>query len=401
MLRCELLGRGDWEIVAHDFRRMKVMAIRLMTVQSASELDRVTWNHLARDASPMMEWEYFLALENSGVVSAATGYHPCHLVAYLDGEPVALAPLYSRDRAWVEFGDGGLLEFLTRVTGVSFNQGFVGSTPFTPVPGYRWLCRFDLDREMVFSVLLEEIERLCESRGLLSCRFYFVSPDVPEFHALLRKRGYLSFATDYSLWQNQRYGDFEDYLKSLKSSKRTKIRRELREIRQQRINLQFVAGDDVPAEFYRDIHQLYRRTWFKHMGNGMPPFLNEAFFTLLGEYFGHRSKFCVAVRDSERLAMALFYEKAQCLYGRYWGSFQDLPFLHFATCYYHPIQYAIQKEITLVDPGFGGDHKLLRGFTNTSAIHFVKFFGEQPRRLALSVLRAMHDRRDSVRGNTE
>jgi len=85
------------------------MALRFETFSRVEDIDKALWNELATSASPMMEWEYFNALEKSNSVSAERGYRPCHLVAYSDGEPVAMAPLYERDRAWVEFGDGGLI----------------------------------------------------------------------------------------------------------------------------------------------------------------------------------------------------------------------------------------------------------------------------------------------------
>ena len=40
---------------------------------------------------------------------------------------------------WVEFGDGGLIEFLTELTGLPFSHGLVGNIPYTPIPGYDFL----------------------------------------------------------------------------------------------------------------------------------------------------------------------------------------------------------------------------------------------------------------------
>ena len=87
----------------------------------------------------MMEFEYLHALEKSGSISADKGYSPSHLALYDGSNIVAIAPLYQRDRAWVEFGDGGLMEFLTELTGLPFSSGLVGSIPYTPVPGYDFL----------------------------------------------------------------------------------------------------------------------------------------------------------------------------------------------------------------------------------------------------------------------
>ena len=36
--------------------------------------------------------------------------------------------------------------------------------------------------------------------------------------------------------------------------------------------------------------------------------------------------------------------KGAVFYGRYWGSSQPRPFLHFEACYYTPIQLAIEAR---------------------------------------------------------
>jgi uncharacterized protein len=363
--------------------------LQFSTYTSAEAVGKEEWNRLAVAASPMMEWEYFYALEASGVVCEPRGYRPCHLVAYQDDQAVALAPLYERDRAWVEFGDGGLLESLSEMTGIPFNFGLVGTIPFTPVPAYQFLHSAAVEPVPIFRSLLDYVDYYCESRHLLTSRLYFVASAQPELHALLREKGYIHLRTEYSLWFNRNYADFEDYLRSLKAHRRAKIKREWREIREHGITIRMVSGLDAPAEYYDAVYELYGRTWNKHMGSRLQPFLNESFFHLLAEHFGHRSTFAVADQDARKVAMALFYAKAETLYGRYWGCFEEIPFLHFATCYYRPIEYAIEQRMTMMDPGFGGEHKLLRGYETVPAHHYLKFYGVRQRQIAHSILRQM------------
>ena len=362
------------------------MAVHFKTFSHVEAIDRKVWNRLAKDASPIMEWEYFYSLEKSGSVSEARGYQQSHLVAYVDEEPVALAPLYERDRAWVEFGDGGLIEFLTELTGLPFHKGIVGTIPFTPVPGYQFLHRSDVAPTQAYKLLLNYIDYLCESRGLSTSRIYFVTPASSQLHSLLQQSGYISLRSEYCLWFNRDYREFEDYLKSFKSNRRTKIKRELKSIRDQGIDIRMVQGTEAPAAYYDTSFQLYERTWLKHMGTEIRPFLNEAFFHLLRDTFRHRTSFSVACRAREQIAMALFYHKSDSMYGRYWGSFQDIPFLHFATCYYHPIDFAIRTGMRVMDPGFGGEHKLIRGYEVVPVHHYLKFYGEKNRRIATSIL---------------
>ena len=377
--------------------RKEMMAIQFKTYSSAEAVGQEDWNRLALAANPMMEWEYFHALEASGAVSERKGYRPCHLVAYQDHQPIALAPLYERERAWVEFGDGGLLELMSNVTGIPFNVGVVGTIPFTPVPAYQFLHSSTVEPMPALRSLLDYLDTYCESQRLTTSRLYFVASAQPQLHTLLREKGYVHLQTEYSLWFNRNYAHFEDYLGSLKSSRRTKIRREWREIRAQGIAIRMVSGEDAPSEYYDSVYQLYGKTWSKHMGSRIVPFLNDRFFGLLADSFRHRSTFAVAEQDARRVAMALFYVKGKTFYGRYWGCFEEIPFLHFATCYYRPIEYAIEQGMTMMDPGFGGEHKLLRGYETVPAHHYIKFYGARQQRIAHSILREMSLRNPLLR----
>ena len=351
------------------------------------EIPSREWNRLAVDSAPMLEFEYLHALEKSGSVSADRSYNPAHLAFYNGSKIVAIAPLYQRDRAWVEFGDGGLIEFLTEMTGLPFGSGLVGSIPYTPVPGYDFLVE-GRDSPKIYSDLLDKIDEISKERSLSTTRFYFVNPESA-LNSILIGHGYLRMSSAHLLWFNRGYRSFDDFLLSFRSSRRTKIKREWRSIRDSGINLEMVSGPDAPSSFYHELYLLYRRTWTKHMGPGIRPFLNESFFMLLGESFRHRCNFSVSQMSGKRIAMALFYNKAEKLYGRYWGSFRDVPFLHFATCYYYPILYAIEKDVRMIDPGFGGEHKTIRGFEDAHAYHYLKFYDENQRRIAFAVLDQM------------
>lgn len=365
------------------------MASTFRIFPSSESVPTQLWNRLALRANPMMEWEYYHALEKSGSVSADCGYTPSHLVAYDGGVPVALAPLYERDRAWVEFGDGGLLEFLTEFTGMPYHRGLLGAIPFTPVPGYQFLHDTTLSRHDGCRLLLAEIDSLCDSKGYLTSRIYFVASDDDAMHSALKESGYIILQNQYSYWFNRNYRSYEDYLRSFKSSRRTKIRREMREVKQLGIDLQMIPGEEVPREWFIFMHELYLHTWKKHMGEGIRPFLNRPFFDRLAEDYRHRTLFSVARTSDETLALAIFYHKKDKMYGRYWGSTREVPFLHFSTCYYSPIAWAIRNGISMMDPGFGGEHKLIRGFESVPVYHYVKFHGTEHKRIAMTVLRRL------------
>ena len=72
-------------------------------------------------------------------------------------------------------------------------------------------------------------------------------------------------------------------------------------------------------------------------------------------------------------------EKNSVFYGRYWGAFEEVPFLHFNVCYYAAIEHCIAAEVLRFEPGAGGDFKQLRGFDPqpTRSAHFFAHPGLQ------------------------
>jgi predicted N-acyltransferase len=83
------------------------------------------------------------------------------------------------------------------------------------------------------------------------------------------------------------------------------------------------------------------------------------------------------IAGGKRVAGALFFESAQGLYGRYWGTDTHIDLLHFETAYYAGIDRAIAKNLPLFEAGAQGEHKLLRGFepSPTYSAHWIRHPG--------------------------
>jgi len=78
--------------------------------------------------------------------------------------------------------------------------------------------------------------------------------------------------------------------------------------------------------------------------------------------------------QAEPLGLAMFFRKNNSLYGRYWGSAGEIDSLHFNTCYYAPIEWAIANGISRFDPGVGSDHKVRRGFQADANYSLHRFY---------------------------
>ena len=91
------------------------------------------------------------------------------------------------------------------------------------------------------------------------------------------------------------------------------------------------------------------------------------FFRQLVTAFPETIEFVSARKGGEVVAGALNLAAGERLYGRYWGSEDGHPFLHFAASLYHPVAECIALGRARYHPGAGGEHKLTRGFTPTLA----------------------------------
>ena len=111
------------------------------------------------------------------------------------------------------------------------------------------------------------------------------------------------------------------------------------------------------------MHGFYASTIDKH-GVWGRLYLSESFFDAVVERFRHRLAWVVA-RDAPAAARRRApstSSRGKRLYGRYWGARVEVPYLHFAVCYYEGIRHCIERGIDVFEPGAGGEHKRARGF---------------------------------------
>jgi predicted N-acyltransferase len=111
------------------------------------------------------------------------------------------------------------------------------------------------------------------------------------------------------------------------------------------------------------MYELYLTTVDKfHWGRR---YLNPRFFEYVGKHFFHRLAWVLAKREGRVIASAFNLKKDKRLFGRYWGTFEEHPFLHFNVCYYHGVEECIREGLHVFEPGAGGEHKRVRGFLPT------------------------------------
>jgi predicted N-acyltransferase len=170
-------------------------------------------------------------------------------------------------------------------------------------------------------------------------------------------------------WRNRGYGSFEDFLAALTSRKRKAIRKE-RDAARHGFEFRTLRGAEIGAADWDWMWRFYQDTGSRKWGR---PYLTRKFFDLIGQSMGNKLLLFLAMRNGEPVAGALNLVGPDTLYGRYWGTVDEVPFLHFELCYYQAIEWAIANGVTCVQAGAQGEHKLARGYEPvvTKSAHFI------------------------------
>lgn len=331
--------------------------LRIQTIQSIADIDAASWNALGQVCgnSVLLSHAFLLAFESSGCVKPATGWQANHLLAWQENALVAAVPLYLKGHSYGEFVfDWAWAEAYER-NGLKYYPKLLSAVPFTPVPGPRLLCN-PAYRDVAAQALLQWAKR----SKLSSLHVLFSSP--PDQQALCEAGCMARIHTQFH-WFNSGWRDFDDFLAALTQSKRKKIRAERRKVKEAGITTQVRTGETLTDADWDFFYRCYANTY--HL-RGNAPYLTLEFFKTVGRQLPQHCVMALAERDDEPIAASLLWldqvDGKQRLYGRYWGAVQHADCLHFELAYYTPIEWAITKQIDVIEGGAQGEHKLARGF---------------------------------------
>jgi predicted N-acyltransferase len=367
--------------------------VRLEVKERMADVSPAAWNALVADGSAFLEWEWLASLEDAGCVSARTGWLPQHLTLWSGRELIGACPLYVKAHSMGEFVfDHGWAE-AAQSAGIAYYPKLLVGIPFTPATGARFLSAPSADRRSVIHALGEALKSVCRRNEFSSVHVNFCLPDEV---AALADCGFEHREGYQYRWTNPGWRSFEEYVAALKTKRRTQVRRERRELLDQGIAIEVREGAKVPTELLPTMFRLYRATIDKlYWGRR---YLNERLFDLVGERWRRRLCFILARRGDEVIAGTFNVRKGGVLYGRYWGAFEELRFLHFNVCYYAAIEHCVREGIERFEPGAGGEFKHLRGFDaqSTDSMHFLA-----DRRLARAVADYLARERRAVERHIE
>jgi uncharacterized protein len=321
------------------------------------------WDKLNPTGNPFVSHAFLVALEESGSVGAGTGWSPAPIsIRDKDGALAGALPAYVKTHSQGEYVfDHAWADAYERAGGRYYPK-LVIAAPFSPVPGPRLLAR----DEATSLALLGAAQSVVVQNGLSSAHANFVDETQLD---VFRKAGWLIRSGTQFHWENAGYACFDDFMASLSSRKRRAIRKE-RAAAQSAVDIQIVQGADIRPEHWDAFWIFYQDTGARKWGR---PYLTRSFFDLIAKSMSDDIVLFLASRDGRPVAGALNLLSPDCLYGRYWGCNEDIPFLHFELCYYQAIDFAIQHGLRRVEAGAQGEHKLARGYlpATTWSAHYI------------------------------
>ena len=341
------------------------LKVRLLR-HGLAEIRPEAWNALGVSGYPPLRHEFLLALETEGCLRPEIGWTPWYLVLEAsDGRLCGALPLYLKDNSFGEFVFDGAWADAHERAGIAYFPKLVVASPFTPATGPRLLTASGDDATEVARRLIDAARALAERQGIASLHWLFATDAALAASPGLHRRVGCQFH-----WHNRGYETFDDFLAQLTSKRRKEILRERRQVHEAGVVMSQTSGTTVTLKEWEAFHALYCHTFAKF---GNYPALTLGFFTRVAATLGDSVRLVLARRHGEIIAAAYFLVGEDCLYGRYWGSREEIPGLHFEACYYQGIDYCIQRGLQRFEPGAQGEHKISRGFlpTRTWSYHWL------------------------------
>ena len=345
------------------------MAERIRSLSSLKHIDAKTWDCLANPPgqvfNPFVSYAFLSSLEKSGSASARSGWAASHLVLEENDQILGLVPCYLKSHSMGEYVfDHGWADAFTRAGGNYYPKLQV-SAPFTPATGPRLLSAPEHKPK-----LLKALEAAALQLEASSAHITFLpEADWAEAPKQWLKRQDIQFH-----WHNNDYKTFADFLASLSSSKRKNIRKEREAVAARGISFDLLTGRDLTEDHWDHFYKFYMDTGARKWGR---PYLTREFFSLVNERMADNTLLVLAKRQDRIIAGALNFIGGDTLFGRNWGATEDHPFLHFETCYYQAIDFAISRGLKVVEAGAQGEHKLARGYlpVKTHSLHHFSHKG--------------------------
>lgn len=349
-------------------------AVTITVLDGVVRVPKPDWDALVDDDDPFLEHDFMAALERSGSVGPGTAWEPRILVAHQAGQLVGAVPLYLKHDSMGEFIWDFAWAHGAHSAGIRYFPKLVAAVPFTPATGQRLLVRAGADRPLVTAALIAGLRGLADACDASSVHVLFCREgELRELTAA----GFMARASFQYHWTNRQpepYRDFDDFLAGYRSRNRKQVHHERTTVGSYGLRIVVAPGTGLDDSAWAAVERFYRSTVDQY---GSTAFLTPAFFRDVRQHHAHRVLAALAYRDHVPIASTLNFMRGGRLFGRYWGSAEQLPMLHFELCFYRLIEHAIGERLHSFEGGAGGDHKLKRGLLpqRTHSAHWIRHPG--------------------------
>ena len=342
--------------------------VNLTVVRKIAEVAREDWDGLAEGLSPFLKWEWLDSLEQAGCVNEKTGWLPHHIVVEKAGQLIGACPMYLKLHSMGEFVFDYEWAEAAHHAGIQYYPKMLVGVPFTPVTGHRFLTAAGEDRDQLIRFMGQALAKIAADNKISSVHVNFCLADERE---ALEQVGFFPRAGIQFQWQNRNFNSFDDYLGSFRSDRRNKVKRERREVAARGITIHAYEGNELTQTHVRTMFRLYKdhvdRLYYGRQ------YLTQEFFDELHRRFAAHLCLMLAERNGKIIAGTFNVRDSTAMYGRYWGCFEEHPFLHFNVCYYSAIEHSIRVGLERFEAGAGGSFKQLRGLDpeHTTSVHYI------------------------------
>ncbi|KMZ75215.1 Cytoplasmic protein [Zostera marina] len=354
----------------------ELQQVSISVVSSISNVSSIDWDACAVDANgqgifnPFLSHAFLSCLEESGCAVQETGWLPQHIIAQDENKnTIGVVPLYLKSHSYGEYVfDHSWADAYYRF-GYQYYPKLQSCVPFTPVTGQRILVRDAWYKDQVIDMLISALKDLALKLQVSSLHVTF--PTETECQRM-KKDGFLQRTGMQYHWKNRNYKNFDDFLMDIKQSKRKNIRQERKKISAQNLTMKRLRGYEIKDKHWDSFYRFYRNTTDSKWGQR---YLTRDFFHNMGSKMGDNVLLIVAEEDDKLIAGALNLIGGDTLFGRLWGCLPQAyyPSLHFEACYYQAIEAAIELNLSKVEAGAQGEHKVQRGYmpVATYSCHYI------------------------------
>ncbi|HEU4532490.1 MAG TPA: GNAT family N-acetyltransferase [Polyangiaceae bacterium] len=337
-------------------------SLTLRLLERVADVPAADWDALRDpDDGPFTRHAWLSTLEEAGCIEPKRGWKASHLTLWRGKKLVAAAPAYLKGNSEGEFVFDHSWARAASQAGIDYYPKLIVAVPFTPATGARLLAAPGPEREALRTALAVGARQAAEELGLSGAHVLFARRD--ELGALEAAGLAPRYGVQFH-WSNRGYRSYDDFLATFNAKRRHQLKRERRESLASGLRYETLRGPALGPEARRAMLRFYHQTadryypWTRR-------YLTDRFFELIYERMPESVEVVLASDGDRPIAGAFNVAGGGRLFGRYWGSDEARPFLHFHVCYYHSIADCIERGLAVFEPGAGGEHKLPRGFEPT------------------------------------